>query len=51
MYQVKWEGYEKRSDMTWEPEENLLYVNSGVSFDTRLLIAFLVQPIGRGNTK
>jgi chromobox protein 1 len=26
MYQVKWEGYEKKSDMTWEPEENLLYV-------------------------
>lgn len=27
MYHVKWEGYEKRSDMTWEPEENLLYVH------------------------
>ena len=26
MYHVKWEGYEKRSDMTWEPEENLLQV-------------------------
>jgi hypothetical protein len=26
MYHVKWEGYEKKSDMTWEPEENLLYV-------------------------
>ncbi|UKZ50223.1 hypothetical protein TrVGV298_004481 [Trichoderma virens] len=23
-FQVKWEGYEKKSDMTWEPEENLL---------------------------
>ncbi|KAF5870278.1 putative heterochromatin protein one protein [Botrytis fragariae] len=22
-FQVKWEGYEKKSDMTWEPEENL----------------------------
>jgi hypothetical protein len=31
MYQVKWEGYEKRSDMTWEPEENLLYVEYLIS--------------------
>ncbi|RFU74650.1 chromo domain-containing [Trichoderma arundinaceum] len=23
-FHVKWEGYEKKSDMTWEPEENLL---------------------------
>ena len=23
-YEVKWEGYEKKSDRTWEPEENLL---------------------------
>lgn len=23
---VKWEGYEKKTDMTWEPEENFLYV-------------------------
>jgi len=22
-FQVKWEGYEKKADMTWEPEENL----------------------------
>jgi hypothetical protein len=22
---VKWEGYEKKSDRTWEPEENLYY--------------------------
>jgi chromobox protein 1 len=44
MYHVKWEGYEKRSDMTWEPEENLLYVNSGVSFDTPLLITFSCSP-------
>ncbi|UKZ67717.1 uncharacterized protein TrAtP1_008875 [Trichoderma atroviride] len=22
-FHVKWEGYEKKSDMTWEPEENL----------------------------
>ncbi|XWW98165.1 hypothetical protein V2A60_006162 [Cordyceps javanica] len=22
-FQVKWEGYDKKSDMTWEPEENL----------------------------
>lgn len=25
-FHVKWEGYEKKSDMTWEPEENLKYV-------------------------
>jgi len=23
-FHVKWKGYEKRSDMTWEPEENLI---------------------------
>ncbi|KAL7938452.1 hypothetical protein V8C35DRAFT_288119 [Trichoderma chlorosporum] len=23
-FHVKWEGYEKKSDMTWEPEENLV---------------------------
>ncbi|OIW25001.1 chromo domain-like protein [Coniochaeta ligniaria NRRL 30616] len=23
-FEVKWEGYEKKSDRTWEPEENLL---------------------------
>ncbi|KAM3079510.1 hypothetical protein ACMFMG_005931 [Clarireedia jacksonii] len=23
IFQVKWEGYEKKSDMTWEPESNL----------------------------
>lgn len=23
LYEVKWEGYEKKSDRTWEPEENL----------------------------
>jgi hypothetical protein len=22
-FQVKWEGYEKKSDRTWEPEDNL----------------------------
>jgi chromobox protein 1 len=22
-FQVKWEGYNKKSDLTWEPEENL----------------------------
>lgn len=25
-FHVKWEGYDKKSDMTWEPEENLVYV-------------------------
>lgn len=25
-FQVKWEGYNRPSDMTWEPEENLAYV-------------------------
>lgn len=24
---VKWEGYEKKTDMTWEPEDNLLCVS------------------------
>ncbi|KAG9238896.1 putative chromatin-associated protein swi6 [Amylocarpus encephaloides] len=23
IYEIKWEGYEKKSDRTWEPEENL----------------------------
>ena len=23
LYQIKWLGYEKKSDMTWEPVENL----------------------------
>lgn len=22
-YEVKWKGYEKKADRTWEPEENL----------------------------
>lgn len=25
LFEVKWEGYEKKSDRTWEPEENLMY--------------------------
>ena len=25
-YLVKWKGYEKKSDRTWEPTENLAYV-------------------------
>jgi hypothetical protein len=25
LYEVKWEGYDKKSDRTWEPEENLVY--------------------------
>lgn len=24
-FQIKWKGYEKKSDLTWEPEENLTY--------------------------
>ncbi|KAL2143942.1 hypothetical protein VTI28DRAFT_9772 [Corynascus sepedonium] len=24
LFEVKWEGYEKKSDRTWEPEENLI---------------------------
>lgn len=24
-FQVKWEGYESKKDLTWEPEENLQY--------------------------
>lgn len=24
-FHVKWEGYDKKADMTWEPEENLEY--------------------------
>jgi hypothetical protein len=27
-FEVKWEGWEKKSDRTWEPEENLAYVDS-----------------------
>jgi chromobox protein 1 len=23
LYEVKWEGYEKKEDRTWEPESNL----------------------------
>ena len=23
LYQIKWEGYEKKADLTWEPIENL----------------------------
>jgi len=23
-FEVKWEGYDKKSDRTWEPEDNLL---------------------------
>lgn len=25
-FRVKWEGYEKKADQTWEPEDGLLYV-------------------------
>lgn len=51
MYQVKWEGYEKRSDMTWEPEENLLYVHY-LDFVAYIFTKNpLVQSIGRGNIK
>jgi len=24
LFEVKWEGWEKKSDRTWEPEENLM---------------------------
>jgi chromobox protein 1 len=24
LFEVKWEGYESKSDRTWEPEENLM---------------------------
>ncbi len=24
LFEVKWEGYEKKSDRTWEPEEHLM---------------------------
>ena len=27
-FEVKWEGYEKKADRTWEPEENLMYGNT-----------------------
>lgn len=27
-FQVKWEGYDSKADLTWEPEENLVYVLS-----------------------
>lgn len=30
-FQVKWEGYDRPSDMTWEPEENLAYVHAFLS--------------------
>lgn len=26
-FEVKWEGYDKKSDRTWEPEENLLCIS------------------------
>lgn len=25
-FEVKWEGFEKKSERTWEPEENLMWV-------------------------
>ncbi len=25
MFHVKWKGFEKQSDMTWEPEKHLQY--------------------------
>ena len=25
-FHVKWEGYDEKKDMTWEPEENLKWV-------------------------
>ncbi len=34
-FHVKWEGYDKKSDMTWEPEENLEYVARPQTEDTR----------------
>lgn len=27
MFKVKWEGYNKKSDQTWEPEDSLRYAN------------------------
>jgi hypothetical protein len=28
-FHVKWEGYDSKKDMTWEPEDNLRWVARG----------------------
>lgn len=42
-FHVKWEGYDNKKDLTWEPEENLAYVRYSSTCPMSLDVAHVAQ--------